>query len=75
MGHARYFVRVHAAVFCIAALFGLMLFSFGYIERGQLFFATVFLMIFGEAVLAVTTFCGRVLEHQIRTEGMKARYK
>lgn len=65
MKSARYKVRVHGIVFCVATLFGVMLFSFGLIERDRLFPVTMFLVAFGEVVLVSTRYCGPVLEERI----------
>lgn len=65
MRPARSKVRVHSVIFCVAALFGVMLFAFNLIERAQLFPVTVFLIAFGEVVLVSTRYCGPVLEERI----------
>lgn len=65
MKSARYVVRVHGMIFCVAALFGVMLFGFDFIERARLFPVTIFLIAFGEVVLVSTRYCGPVLEERI----------
>lgn len=48
MKPARYKIRVHGVIFCVAALFGVILFGFNFIQRAQLFPATIFLIALGK---------------------------
>ncbi|CAN4280032.1 hypothetical protein LJR125_002929 [Pseudoxanthomonas sp. LjRoot125] len=65
MKPARYRIRVHGVIFCVAALFGVILFGFNFIQRAQLFPVTIFLIAFGEVVLVSTRYCVPVLDERI----------
>lgn len=76
MKSARYVVRVHAAVFCVAVLFGLSLFSFfGAIEKSRLLLATTFLFVFGETVLGIAHLLGKTLQTDAEKIGAMAPRK
>jgi hypothetical protein len=62
MNAPRYQVRIHGLIFCLAAMFGLVLFVAQLVERGQLFFVTIFLSVFGEVVLATNRYLGSLTE-------------
>lgn len=58
MKPARYSIRVHGAVFCLAVLFSVLLSAFDVVKTEQIFFVAAFLFIYGEVVLGAERIFG-----------------